>query len=243
MRSRFDRTRSAINAGLLLGALAVGAVVVRAADHADAPDTTESNLDINDLYVFNQGDDMVFIMTVSPLLTPGEATNNAALNPRGLYEIKLDSERDGVEDAVIQVATAGVGVSQTVTVRGPLTPGMTGTMSRVEPGPSIRGPFGEIMSGAGMTAWVGPSDDPFFVDLFGDESLTSVLNAVYGAALGSQVGDPTEQTLAFADPAMDDLAGLNTLSIVIQVPKTTLANALGIEPDGVFYAWATTSIR
>ena len=243
MRSTPKRAPRLTRVGLVLAALAVGAAVVRAADHADAPDTTESNLDINDLYVFNQGDDVVFIMTVSPLLTPGEMTENAALNPRGLYEFKLDAERDGVEEAIIQVATAGVGASQTVTVRGPVVPGMTGTMSRVEPGPSIRGPFGEVLSGEGLTAWVGPSDDPFFIDLFGDQSLTSVLNAAYGAALGMQVGSPDEQSLSFADPAMDDLAGLNTLSIVVQLSKTAVAAALGIPTDGVFYAWATTSLR
>jgi hypothetical protein len=185
----------------------------------------------------------VFIMTVAPLLSPGEATANAALNPRGLYEFRLDAERDGVEEAVLQIATAGFGPSQTVSVRGPVVPGTAGTTSRVEPGPSLRGPFGEIISGNGMMAWVGPSDDPFYIDLFGDESLTSVLNAAYGAALGTTVGDPNEQTLAFADPAMDDLAGLNTLSIVVQLPKSAVAEALGIADDGTFYAWATTSLR
>lgn len=235
--------RGLFSLALLVGTVGLGAALIRAADHADSPDTTESNLDINDLYVFNQGDDVVFIMTVSPLLTPGEMTSSAALNARGLYEFKLDVERDGVAEAVIQVAAAGPGASQTVTVRGPVAPGMTGTTSRVEAGTALRGSLGEIMSGDGITAWVGPSDDPFFIDLFGDESLTSVLNAAFGAALGTQVGEPDEQTLAFADPAMDDLAGLNTLSIVVQMPKSMLAEALGIAVDGTFYAWAASSLR
>lgn len=232
----------------LLAAVAVAGMVglgltVNAADHADSPDTSENNLDINDIYVFNQGDDVVFVMTVAPLLTPGEATSSAALNPRGLYEFRLDAERDGVPEAVIQVATAGVGSSQTVTVRGPVPPETTGTQSRVSPGPFLSAPLGEVMEGDGVMAWVGPSDDPFFINLFGDESLTSVLNAAFGAALGQQIGDPDEQTLAFADPGVDDLAGLNVLSIVVQMPKAAVASALGIPVDGTFFTWGTTSVR
>lgn len=228
---------------LLVGTVGLGAALIRAADHADSPDTTESNLDINDLYVFNQGDDVVFIMTVSPLLTPGELTSNAALNSRGLYEFKLDAERDGVAEAVIQIAAAGAGPNQTVTVRGPVAPSMTGTMSRVESTTTLRGSLGDVMTGNGMTAWIGASDDPFYINLFGDESLTSVLNGVYSAALGTTVGNPDWQTIAFEDPAMDDLAGLNTLSIVVQMPKSMVADAVGIQADGTFYAWAASSIR
>lgn len=243
MRTPASRTGGAVLAVLVLAGLAGLGLTLDAADHADSPDTSENNLDINDIYAFNQGDDVVLVMTVSPLLTPGEMTAGAALNPRGLYEFKLDAERDGVPEAVIQVATAGVGASQTVTLRGPVTPETTGIQSRVIPGPFLSAPLGEVMQGDGMMAWAGPSDDPFFINLFGDESLTSVLNAAFGAALGQEVGDPDEQTLAFADPGVDDLAGLNVLSIVVQLPKSTIAEALGIPVDGTFYTWGTTSVR
>jgi hypothetical protein len=243
MRTTPSRKARAVLSALTVLTLASAALVVRAADHADSPDTSENNLDINDLYAFTQGDDLVLIMTVSPLLTPGEMTRDAALNPRGLYEFKLDAERDGIAEAVIQVATAGVGASQTVTVRGPLEPETAGTATRVIPGPSIRGKLGDVITSGGMTAWAGPADDPFFIDLFGDMSLRSVLNAAYGAALGMPVGDPAEQTLAFSDPAQDDLAGLNTLAIVVQLPKAAVADALGIPAGGTFFAWAATSER
>ncbi len=235
--------RGLFSVALMLGTVGLGAALIHAADHADSPDTTESNLDINDLFVFNEGDDVVFIMTVSPLLTPGEATSNAALNSRGLYEFKLDVERDGIAEAVIQVAAAGPGAAQTVTVRGPVAPSMTGTTSQVEATTALRGSLGDVLSDNGMMAWVGPSDDPFYINLFGDESLTSVLNGAFSAALGTTVGDPDQQTVAFEDPATDDLAGLNTLSIVVQLPKSTIADALGIGVDGTFYAWAASSIR
>jgi hypothetical protein len=182
-------------------------------------------------------------MTVAPFLTPGERTNGAALNPRGLYEFKLDRERDGVAEAVIQVATSGTGQTQNVTVRGPVAPEMQGTTSRVLLGPALRGRFNQVISGDGMMAWAGTSDDPFFINITGDRSVRSVLNAAYGAALNMQVGAPSEQTLAFENPAADDFAGLNLISIVVQVPKTRLASALGIAPGGTFYFWGTTSVR
>jgi len=57
--------------------------MIKAADHLDSPNSSESNLDVNDLYVFNQGNNVVFAMTVSPL-----AGSGAAFNPDGLYPIQ-----------------------------------------------------------------------------------------------------------------------------------------------------------
>ena len=49
--------------------------------------------------------------------------------------------------------------------------------------------------------------------------------------------------LRFADPASYDLAGANVLAIVVEVPKSAVASALGITTSDVFYAWATTSVK
>ena len=225
-------------------ALLAGHALIRAADHADSPDTSEGNLDVNDLYVFNRGDNAVFAMTVSPLLAPGASTSGAAFNPNGLYQFKLDVERDGVEEAVIQIVVSGDGTSQQVDVRGPVAASVTGTIDNVlAAAPSARGAFNTTFSAEGLTVFAGPRDDPFFIDLFGNESLTSVLNAVFSATLGETIGSVDEQTLAFADPAVDDLAGLNVLAIVVEVPKSMVSGALGIGLSDSFFAWATTSIR
>ncbi|MEQ9399065.1 MAG: DUF4331 family protein [Longimicrobiales bacterium] len=233
-------------AALALAALvAVGTTLtLQGADHADSPDTTEGNLDANDLYVFSQGDNLVFALTVSPLLAPGSATSTAAFNPDGLYEFKLDRERDGVAEAVIQVAFSGTGSNQMVDVRGPVAVSAAGgTTSMLAAGPSVRGAVNTTVTGGGMSVFAGPRDDPFFIDLFGDRSVTSVLNAAFSAALGEQVGASDEQTLAFNPQATDDLAGLNVLAIVVELPKSAVASALGIGTGDVFYAWATTSVR
>lgn len=245
MNRMSPRTRWWLFAATLavLGAVAVQDGRLRAADHADSPDTSEGNLDINDVYAFNQDQNVVLIMTVAPLLTPGEATNQAALNPNGLYQFNLDAERDGIADAVIQVNAHGAGPSQTVSFRGPITPGSTGATATVATSTALSGAFNTTLSGNGMTAFAGPRDDPFFVNLFGDASVTSVLNAAFGAALGTQIGDASEQSLSFEDPAQDDLAGLNTLAIVVELPKADLADVLGIPVDGTFYLWGSTHVR
>lgn len=237
------RIRS-ITVGLLAAGVVVAGVAMdgRAADHADSPDTSEGNLDVNDLHVFARGDHLVFSMTVSPLLTPGEMTAGAAFNPEGLYEFKLDRERDGIEDAVIQVAFLGTGADQVVDVRGPVA--VSGaTEGRFVEAASVRGGLDTTIRSGEMAVFAGRRDDPFFIDLFGDRSVTSVLNAAFGAALGEQVGADDEQTFAFNPDATDDLAGLNTLAVVVEVPKADVASALGIGPSDAFFAWATTSVR
>jgi len=45
-------------------------LISNAADHGDHPDIMDGNLDINDIYVFSQGDNLVLVMTVNPLLSP-----------------------------------------------------------------------------------------------------------------------------------------------------------------------------
>ena len=116
------RLGAAIAVVALLGVPAV--MALRAADHADSPDTTEGNLDVNDLYVFSEGDNMVFAMTVSPLLTPGSATNGAAFNPEGLYQFKLDVERDGVETHSFATDTSTI-------LGGVIMPGSTRRFNRL----------------------------------------------------------------------------------------------------------------
>ncbi len=231
-------------AALALAAIVGGGLGVRAADHADSPDTSEGNLDGNDLYVFAHGGDLVFVLTVDPLLAPGEATTTAAFNPDGLYEIKLDRERDGVEDAVIQVAFAGTGTDQVMSVRGPVAVSSGGGVeSSLVAGPALQGPLDTTLEAGRMKVFAGRRDDPFFVDLFGDKSVTSVLNAAFSAALGEEIGSPDEQSLEFNPDAQDDLAGLNVLAIVVEVPKSAVADALGIADDGTFYAWAALGAR
>jgi len=212
-----------------------------AADHADSPDTSFGNLDINDYYIFNHGSNIVLALTVSPLLAPGSSTNNAAFNPDGLYQFKFDKDRDGVEEAVIQITFDGSGTSQKVNVYGPGKPSKTGTLENmildIKP---ISGDFNTVFTSNDIRVFAGPRDDPFFFHGFGDSSLTSVLNAAFTGA-GIATGAPEEQSLAFSQNAPDNLAGLNVLGLVIEIPKSMIAQSVGITVSDIMYSWATTS--
>lgn len=232
-------------AGFLVATAILGTFIrIQAADHKDSPATMEGNLDINDLYVFSRGDSMVMVMTVHPFLTPGSATQGAYFNPEGLYQFKLDKDRDGVEEAVIQVTFSGTGNAQMATVRGPGAPRAKGTARNalLKAGP-MTGKFNETFSAGGMSVFAGPRDDPFFLHLMGDSSLTSVLNGAFSAALDTMVGQPGQQTLAFSKTGVDDFRGANILAIALKMPKAVLMQELDLDADGTFYVWATTSIK
>ncbi len=240
---RLRRWSLLASAFLGLAILVGGVQWLNSADHTDNPGSSEANLDILDFYAFSTsgGDNLALVITVSGFLASGEQTNNAAFNPNALYQFKFSDARDGVPDAVMQVHFTGSGTSQTVNVRALSAPSVTTATGQVFEGTVIAsGAFNTTFTGGGVTAFAGPRDDPFFLDLTGDMSLTSVLNAVFGAALGTTIGSPTEQTLAFSNPGTDSLAGLNALAIVVEVPKADIAEALGVASDATIYAWATT---
>lgn len=233
-------SRMGIGAALTVTLMA-GSGLSAAWDHADVPETVATRMDIGDMYVFARGDRVTFIMTVAPFLEPGEVTDAARLVSGALYQFHLDRERDGIADAVIQVAAVGSGAQQRIDVRGPLAPDSVGALTLVAEGPSVETAFGVPLETADISVWTGPSDDPFFGNLYGNQSLTSVLNNLYGSALGQGVGSPAEQSLSFASPGEDDLAEMNVLSIVVEMPRSRVAAALGIPEGGSFHAWASTS--
>ena len=77
---------------------------------------------------------------------------------------------------------------------------------------------GIVSAGAGRRAFAGQADDPFFLDL-------RVFNLLYGADL-SEVGD-------------DTLAGFNTNTLAIQVPKTDIAKGGNATTNPIVGIWST----
>src|SRR6266511_2421368 len=80
-----------------------------AANHRSAPiSTLDHPAGITDWYAFVSYDspsgahNVTMIMNVDPLLEPSNGPNYFPFDPNVLYEMKVDNNRDGVEDIVFQ---------------------------------------------------------------------------------------------------------------------------------------------
>lgn len=91
---------------------ALAAVVIAAplavftASHREAPITAlDRPADITDWYTFvsyNDPSKLTMVMSVDPLLEPGNGPNYFPFDPELLYEMKVDNNHDGREDVTIQ---------------------------------------------------------------------------------------------------------------------------------------------
>ena len=234
VRSRRRRLAGALS--LAVAGTVATAVAIRAADHRDSTLLTGNpGVDINDVYLFqspaNPGN-TVLAMTVSPFVAPPE-NGTRFFEPDALYQFKIDTDGDAVEDLVIQAVPVYTGARQQLNVVGPARPIRTGSVTRLlsprrptdrDPGvPGLEVPVtaagsARIVTRNGITAFAGLRDDPFFFDL------TQFRAVVGGTAAG------------FRNPGVDAFAGFNTLAIVVEVPSRLLGPQG--RPIGV---WATTS--
>lgn len=208
---------------LSLAGCIAASVYLSGADHIDSPTIAGTGTDITDYYAFQSSendDNMVFVINVKGLLAPSE-TLAATFDEDVMLELNIDNSatKDQMEDLVIQ-ATFDDGK---VKVFGPVAPTEKGTNSTlmnnattVEASITEYGETPVIGSSNGMKVFAGPRDDPFFFDL----------NA-YKAIIG---GTATE----FANPGSDTFAGTNVLSLVIEVPKSSLGS-------GTINTWVTAN--
>jgi uncharacterized protein DUF4331 len=242
MRNLFTRPRWL---GIAAGLAALTATIATtrsssASDHQDTPEVELSpRMDINDVYAFpgSSADRITLVLTTSSPITPAQAPS-AAFDPNLLYQLKIDNTGDGVEDKVIQVTFSGTGTNQQVTVRGPVAPAQTGTMNTlVSSGPSMTGGTNTSLgSGAGIQAFAGIRDDPFFLDLEQFFRIVPDRKPVSGPL--SQLPDqPTASAFRAQGQAVDYLRGLNTLAIVLEMPAAMLTDS-GNKKIGV---WGTIS--
>jgi hypothetical protein len=194
-----------------------------AADHIDSPAVMGTGSDITDFYAFESpenDDNMVFVFNVKGLLSPAE-TSAASFDEDVMLEINIDnsSTKDNLEDLVIQA----VFEDGKVKVYGPVAPiekGLNSTLANasapVEAMISTYGASPVVASSNGMKVFAGPRDDPFFFDL-------NAYKAIIGGTASS-----------FNNPGVDTFAGTNVLSVVIEVPKSSLGS-------GTINTWVTTN--
>src|SRR5271169_5040764 len=77
-----------------------------ASSHREAPITAlDRSADVTDWYAFvsyDHPDRVTMILNVDPLLEPANGPNYFPFDPNVLYQMKIDNNRDGVEDITFQ---------------------------------------------------------------------------------------------------------------------------------------------
>lgn len=234
---------------------------VRASDHADtAENVNRIGADMTDVYIFpspQNNNNVVLVMDVRGLIPSGQT---AGFDPGVLYQIKIDTTGDSVEDLVIQSKFEGAGKRQKVSITPPIAPPQIGLVTTFNQGAAVRSKTnksfgfsinkrGRAKRGGGkssMTAFAGVREDPFFIDL---ERLFQILPDRSTPLTGKQVDLPDPNTPKVngfrgfsrdfgsnnTEPARDFLADMNVLSVVVELPRAALGG-------GVIRVWETTSV-
>ena len=247
--------------GLAAAILAVGVIgtvtETQASSHREAPYiSTDQLADATDFYAFVAPDAtgaVTFVANYVPGGLPSGGPNWYKFGDDVLYEINIDNNGDAVDDITYQFRfksdinagnafNTGTVLYNTGPIAGPNDPNqnirqfysvtkLTGpggssregtaitSATNLQVAPARVGPktypggYGPVADkfnytiGDGIKVFAGPRDDPFFIDLGGTFDLLN---------LGSGV---------------NTVAGINVMSIVIQVPKAQLTKS-GVAPTG-----------
>jgi hypothetical protein len=261
------RSRAArVLGGLGLAGAAVASMLVSAdaSSHREAPLITEDPVaDATDLYAFStpdRPDAVTFVANYIPLEEPASGPNFHKFGDDVLYVINVDNNADAVADInyefrfrtqvqngatflyntgpITSLTDADFNIRQSYTVtevRGGRRKvlGQHLVTPPVNIGPRSTPNYESLAAGAvntlagGIKVFAGQRDDPFFVDLGSAFDLLGLrpLNEAHALKLGKEDG-------------IDGVAGYNTHSIVLQVPKSQLVTS-GDPVIGVY----TTSFR
>jgi hypothetical protein len=233
--------KKTIFAAIALGVLSLALI---AADHIDAPAvgslaTGSTPADITDYYAFespSNSDNYVFVCNVQGLSAPDA---DITFSDNVMYEFNIDTDADNIEDLVIQ-AIIRDGRVFTYGVVPVSTPGLESNIivgdTRIEADITPRGTSAIIGSADGISIFAGPRDDPFFMDFF---RFVDIVNGA-GAALGLDVPPPLEgdaYPTSFREEGVDTFTGTNVLSVVIEVPKSSIGTG------DTFSSWLESKMR
>jgi Domain of unknown function (DUF4331) len=199
--------------------------------HFDSPTSIEDpRIDPTDFFVFSDPtrQSTVFILNVNP-----DAGRNAAAEFRSeaLYEIKVDTNGDVVEDLSLRFQFGEpVNAQHSVRVlmeRGDgARHGFTGTLL----GEGTTGAVIPLQGGVTGRAWAGHAADPFFANFFG-----------HGAFIGTLMNEGKFKPEVFSDPHLHEgkpansFEARNVMSIVIELPNSVF----GVD---TINTWATVSL-
>ncbi|MFN8593286.1 MAG: DUF4331 domain-containing protein [Thermomicrobiales bacterium] len=245
----------------------IGAPLVDASSHREAPMISQDPVaDATDLYAFvspDAPDTVTFIANYYPMQDPAGFPNFYRFGDDVTYRINIDNNGDAIEDILYQwnfkteivnpnsflyqsgpidsLDSPNLNVRQTYTLSegrgGVLTEIASGLMTPpVNIGPKSTPDYEKLADAAifdvgdGMKVFAGQRDDPFWVDLGAIGDLLTI-----------------RQIPGNAGGGVDDLAGLNVESLVLQVPIDQLTRdgqvpAAADADNAVIGVW-TTALR
>jgi hypothetical protein len=247
VQSKWLRSRPALVAGVMVILVLLISITFRvfASDHGDtAENYNRIGADCTDVYIFpspQNDNNVVLVMDVHGLIPAGQGPN-VSFDPGVLYQIKIDTTGDFIEDLVMQAKFFGTGSAQKVAIAGPMTPLTTGTTAIYGRRNPVLGTINQAFQPdpngqPNLTVFAGVRADPFFIDL---ERFYQIFPDRMTPLTGQVVNYPnpnTPQVDGFRPPgqAQDFLADLNCLSVVVELPRASLGR-------GVIRVWETTSI-
>ena len=212
-----------------------------AADHKDGSATgvkADPSTDINDLFVFPNGNNVVLAMTVSPFAdkTTAKFSDAAKYVFHTTSHVGFTNAATGTEDVICtfttaQVVSCWVGTKDYVTGDASASAGITSASGKVK-------------------VFAGVRADPFYFYLTGfNTARATALSVIPGIISGSLLyasgcpkltaGQVTAVQTALVAPnaAADDFDMANTLAITIEIDKTLLTTAA----DETISVWAATT--
>lgn len=216
-----------------------GAQRSSASDHQDSALAVErAGADTTDLFVFPAVDpkNVVLVMDIHALI-PRSMGGLYTFDPGVMYQFKIATDGGAKETKVIQFKAVGNAPTQRIEVYGPAAPALIGTKSRYVGTPQSLAFNSDAMLGGGMHVFAGPRKDPFFFDL---AQFLKVVPDRLGDyhKLGATVPPPSD--MCFRKDAKDFFVDFNVLSLVVELPRASLAGPSGAL--GVIHVYETTSI-
>lgn len=244
---------------LIVAVAAFAPLVGSASSHREAPLTAaDPQIDATDLYAFVSPDDpdtVTFVSNWIPFEEPAGGPNFYSFAEGVRYDVNIDNDGDAKADVIYRwrfknhyrnpntflYATGPVtsltdpdlNFYQTYNLFKKVGKKSTKIVSNAVVAPSDIGqasiPDYSVLrdeaivpAGSGATSFAGQTNDPFYLDL-------RVFDLLYGGDF-SEVGD-------------DTLAGFNTNTMVLQVPKTAIAKNHNDADNPVVGTWSTASRR
>lgn len=176
--------------------------------HLDSPlARQDTRLDITDVYLFRGMTGTVFVMNVNSSASGN--TYPEVFHPEALYEFKVDTNEDSVEDLTFRVSFGHAKTREQQIIEVRLLEG-TAARDRNAAGRVVaKGSTEEVITGeGGVTVWAGIAGEPFYIE---PTVLGAIRKAVAnGIAVDLSGWDKGKAVNAFADTTVS--------SIVLEIP-------------------------